>query len=144
MQQLPGVCLVESGYIGGKKPNPTYREVCKGDSGHIEAVRVLFDPIQTNYEAIIKLFLEIHDPTQKNGQGPDIGEQYQSAIFYYDQKQKDISNKCLAFLKQKGLSVVTNILPVMTFWRAEEFHQNYYAQKGTEPYCHHRVERFKD
>lgn len=136
LKQLPGVLKVESGYIGGNKQYPTYEEVCSGNTGHLEAVRVVFDIVKISYEAITKRFFEIHDPTQANGQGPDLGSQYLSAIFYFDDKQKETALDLIERLKQKGYDVVTQVLPVSVFWRAETYHQNYYTRTGKLPYCH--------
>ena len=142
MQQIPGVVDVQSGYTGGSVQAPSYEHVKTGTTGHFEAVCVTYDSSKTDYETLAKLFFEIHDPTQTNGQGPDIGSQYRSAVFYADESQKQIAEKLIAILKQKGYAVVTQVLPLQTFWPAEEYHQNYYVRKGTEPYCHMRVKRF--
>ena len=142
MQAAPGVLDVQSGYTGGRAEKPSYEQVKTGTTGHFEAVRVTYDPSQTDYETLAKLFFEIHDPTQSDGQGPDIGSQYRSAVFYADEQQKQIAEKLIGILKQKGYQVVTRVLPLETFWPAEEYHQNYYVRHGTEPYCHMRVKRF--
>lgn len=144
MQTAPGVLDVQSGYTGGMVQAPSYQQVRSGETGHYEAVRVLYDPAITDYETLAKLFFEIHDPTQADGQGPDIGSQYRSAVFYADESQKQIAEKLIDFLRQKGLSVATQVLPLKTFWPAEEYHQNYYVRKGTTPYCHRRIKRFDD
>lgn len=143
LKQLAGVLKVESGYTGGQTRDPVYEDICRGNSGHFEAVRVLYDPLKLNYETLIKYFFEIHDPTQENGQGPDIGQQYQSAIFYYDDAQKEIAVRLKAQLKVLDYNVKTKILPASIFWRAEDSHQDYYQKTGKEPYCHHYVKRFK-
>ena len=142
MKQLKGVISVESGYIGGKKENPSYEEVKAHLTGHAEAVKIVFDNEVTDYEAVLKLFFEIHDPTQEDGQGPDLGEQYRSEIFYIDQKQKEIAENLIKILYQKGYSVVTGLTPATTFWSAEDYHQDYYNRKGTLPYCHGYTKRF--
>ena len=142
MQKSKGVKTVVSGYIGGHKENPTYKEVCDGTTGHYEAVEILFDPAQTNYETLLRLFFEIHDPTHWNHQGPDYGEQYRSAVFYQNEEQKQIAEKLIKILKDKGYKVVTEIKPATTFWTAEEYHQDYYEHKGSTPYCHGYVKRF--
>lgn len=139
---LPGVLKTEVGYIGGHKTNPTYKEVCTGDTGHFEAIRVVYDPKKISYEDLTKYFFEIHDPTQRNGQGPDLGEQYLSVIFYYDEQQKKIAQKLIADLKQKGYDVATQLLAVSPFWSAEEYHQSYYQKSGKNPYCHQYTKRF--
>jgi peptide methionine sulfoxide reductase msrA/msrB len=141
-QKLPGVLATEVGYTGGKQANPRYEEVCHGTTGHIEALRVLYDPQKVSYEALVRYFFEIHDPTQENGQGPDHGKQYQSVIFYYDGQQKKIAEKLIDLLKNKGFSLATKLLAVSTFWRAENYHQAYYTHNGKQPYCHHYVQRF--
>ena len=142
MRQAPGVVDVQSGYTGGHLVHPSYEQVCSGHSGHYEAVRVLFDPSKTNYETLAKLFFEIHDPTQPDGQGPDLGMQYRSAVFYADLKQKKSAEELIRLLHKKGLCIVTQVLPLTEFWPAEDYHQHYYERKGTQPYCHRRVKRF--
>lgn len=138
----PGVISATSGYIGGAKDNPTYKEVCYTDTGHAEAVEVVYDPSKTTYEKLARIFFEIHDPTQVNRQGPDIGEQYRSAVFYVDDAQKATTEKLIAELKAKGFGVVTEVVPAAKFWPAEDYHQDYYAKTGKTPYCHARVKRF--
>jgi len=141
-QDLPGVLSTTTGYTGGQTDNPTYEEVCSGKTGHIEAVEVLFDADKIAYEGLAKLFLEIHDPTQVGRQGPDIGEQYRSAIFYVDEEQKKAAEELVSVLQKKGLRVATEIKKAQRFWPAEEYHQDYYRKAGKEPYCHIRVKRF--
>lgn len=141
-QKLPGVLKTEVGYCGGRLANPSYEEVCSGRSGHLEAVRVVFDPTLISEQALTKYFFEIHDPTQANGQGPDIGDQYKSVIFYYDDEQKRAAEKILFELTQLGFSVVTNLKPASTFWPAEEYHQDYYKKTGKQPYCHFYTKKF--
>lgn len=142
MEQAAGVISSEVGYIDGKGDNPTYREVCSHTTGYAEAVRIIFDPQKTTYEAIAKLFFEIHDPTEMNRQGPDVGDQYRSAIFYLNPGQKMTDEKLVKLLEDKGLKITTQIVPASHFWSAEEYHQNYYAKKNGSPYCHHYVKRF--
>lgn len=142
MQQQEGVISVESGYTGGDMPNPSYEQVCSGATGHAEAVEVTFDPSQVSYEQLAKLFFEIHDPTQMNRQGPDIGSQYRSEVFYTTPQQKEIAENLIKTLKGKGYDVVTKVTPASTFWKAETYHQDYYDKKGSQPYCHSRVKRF--
>jgi peptide methionine sulfoxide reductase msrA/msrB len=142
MHKLKGVKSVISGYTGGQKDHPTYKEVCSGKTGHYEAVEIVFDPSRTTYEAIARMFFEIHDPTQLNHQGPDYGEQYRSAIFYRDDEQKKVAEKLINLLKEKGFHVVTEVRKASVFWKAEEYHQEYYEHKGTLPYCHGYVKRF--
>jgi peptide methionine sulfoxide reductase msrA/msrB len=142
MHKSPGVLSVKSGYTGGHKDNPTYKEVCAGTTGHIEAVEIIFDPAKTTYETLARLFFEIHDPTQLNHQGPDYGEQYQSAVFYRDEEQKLIAEKLITLLKNKGINIVTKLRKATIFWVAEDYHQEYYEHKGSTPYCHGYVKRF--
>jgi len=141
--QLQGVLKTEVGYTGGHKLNPDYQDVCNGASGHYEAIRVVYDPEKISYEALSKYFFEIHDPTQANGQGPDIGEQYLSVIFYYDEQQKQISQKLMHQLEELGYRLTTRLLPVSVFWRAETIHQDYYEKTGNHPYCHRYQKKFK-
>lgn len=142
MEQQPGVRSVEAGYIGGRTSNPTYREVCSHTTGHAEAVRVEYDPSQVSYETLARLFFEIHDPTQVNRQGPDIGDQYRSEIFYTTPQQRQTAEKLIAELQNKGYRMATRVTPAGTFWPAEAYHQDYYRKKGTQPYCHAYTRRF--
>jgi peptide methionine sulfoxide reductase msrA/msrB len=142
MKKIPGVLSTEVGYTGGHKENPTYQEVCDGKTGHYEAIEVVFNPSQTNFETIARIFFETHDPTHWNHQGPDWGEQYRSAVFYRDTEQKRIIEMLIAELKTKGFRVVTEVKPSGKFWKAENYHQDYYDHKGQTPYCHGYVKRF--
>ncbi len=142
MQKIDGVKSVLSGYTGGHTENPSYQDVSYKNTGHYEAVEITFDPKIVNFETLAKKFFEIHDPTQKNGQGPDIGKQYRSAIFYQDKEQETISKKLIGQLKDSGYKVATKLLPVAQFFKAEEYHQDYYFRKGSLPYCHAYVKRF--
>ena len=142
MQKAKGVKTVISGYTGGHKDNPTYADVCSGKTGHYEAVEITFDPNEISFETILKLFFEIHDPTQWNHQGPDFGEQYRSAVFYRNEEQKEITRKLIGILKAKSYKVVTEVIKAGTFWKAEDYHQDYYEHKGSSPYCHGYVKRF--
>ena len=143
-KQLPAVLKAEVGYTGGRTQHPTYEDICAGNTGHYEAIRVLYDPSKISYEALTKYFFEIHDPTQTNGQGPDIGQQYQSVIFYYDDSQKKIAEHVINELELMGNKVSTKLLPVTPFWRAETYHQEYYAKNGKVPYCHRYTKKFND
>lgn len=116
--------------------NPTYKQVCTDKTGHAEAVEVIYDPSKTNHEKLARLFFETHDFTQLNRQGPDIGKQYRSAVFYLDEKQKDTAAKLIETLKQKGFGVKTEITQAGKFWPAENHHQDYYENNGKTPYCH--------
>jgi len=142
MQKAKGVVSTEVGFIGGTKDNPTYKEVCTGKTGHAEACLVVYDPEQTNYEELAKLFFETHDPTQVDRQGPDIGTQYRTEIFYLDDEQKEIANKLIGQLEKKGYKVATKVTPATTFWKAEDYHQSYYENKNGTPYCHVYVKKF--
>lgn len=137
-----GVIHVISGYTGGETKNPNYREVCKGGTGHVEAVKVIYDDKIIKYEELVKIFFEIHNFEQEGGQGPDIGEQYESYIFYKDEKEKQISQKIINELKKKGYNPVTKLRKAKDFYKAENHHQDYYAKKGGEPYCHVRRKIF--
>ncbi len=141
-KELPGVLKTEVGYTGGELTTPSYHAVCRGDSGHYEAIRVIYDVDKIDFKTVAKFFFEIHHPEQSNGQGPDIGKQYQSAIFYYTEKQKKISEELKNILIKNGLDVATQILPVVPFWPAEDYHQDYYAKNGQTPYCHIWTKRF--
>lgn len=142
LQQKVGVISTEVGYIGGHVKQPSYREVCSGTTGHAEAARVIYDPTKISYEELTKFFFETHDPTQVNRQGPDIGEQYRSEIFYLNENQKLIAEKLIGILESKGLSIATQVSQATTFWKAEDHHQDYYNNKGGVPYCHKYTKRF--
>ena len=143
LQQAHGVIQAVSGYTGGTVEHPTYRQVCEGNTGHVEAVEVMYDPKRTDYETLARLFFEIHDPTQKDGQGPDLGLQYRSVVFYRDEQQKAAAEKLIELLREKGYGVVTRLEPAARFWPAEPYHQDYYFVKGKTPYCHAPVKRFE-
>lgn len=136
LRKAKGVLSTRVGYTGGRRPSPTYQQVCTGTTGHAEAVEVTFDPSQTSYEQLARLFFETHDPTQVNRQGPDVGEQYRSVIFYTNDEQKRTAEKLIDELKLKGLPVATQVVAASTFWPAEEYHQRYYEKSGGAPYCH--------
>lgn len=141
-QKAKGVLSTQVGYTGGTKANPTYQEVCRHLTGHYEAIEVTFDPSLTSFEELARLFFEIHDPTQANGQGNDIGEQYLSAVFYNDEDQKATTIKLIELLTKKGFKIATQLKAATTFWPAEDYHQQYYEKGGGTPYCHSRVARF--
>jgi peptide methionine sulfoxide reductase msrA/msrB len=143
LKQLKGILKTEVGYTGGRTKQPTYEEVCRGHTGHYEAIRVVYDPSIIDYKTLTKYFFEIHDASQTDGQGPDIGEQYLSAIFYYNPEQKQIAEDLVQELKKLGYPVATQVLPVSQFWRAEDHHQDYYAKTKKQPYCHHYEKKFK-
>jgi peptide methionine sulfoxide reductase msrA/msrB len=137
-----GVLSTRVGYTGGHTENPTYEEVCRGDTGQVEGIEVTFDPAQTSYEELAKLFFEIHDPTQVDRQGPDVGEQYRSVIFYTDEEQKATAESLIETLQSKGYQIATQLEPAGDFWEAEDYHQDYYEKKGSQPYCHVYTKRF--
>jgi len=134
--KVEGVTDISVGYIGGEKKNPSYKEICSGTTGHAEAIQILFDPGKVSYVELVKLFFEIHDFTQINRQGPDIGEQYRSAIFYTNNEQKETAKKIIKILMDKGYRVATALVEADQFWDAEEYHQDYYNKTGNNPYCH--------
>lgn len=142
IRPMRGVISTRVGYMGGNTVSPTYQEVCSGLTGHAEALEVVFDPKQTSYEQIATLFFEIHDPTEKNRQGPDKGSQYRSSIFYVTEEQNRIAGSLVAQLKKNGYAAVTEIVPATQFYPAEEYHQDYYIKTGKEPYCHTYTKRF--
>ncbi|PIQ63694.1 MAG: methionine sulfoxide reductase [Bacteroidetes bacterium CG12_big_fil_rev_8_21_14_0_65_60_17] len=140
--QQEGVLSTRVGYCGGHVPNPSYREVCGGRTGHAETVEVVFDSGRVSFEDLVKLFFETHDPGQRDRQGPDVGTQYRSAIFYLNEAQRDTALRLIEELRQGGTDVVTEVTLAGTFWEAEDDHQNYYARTGGHPYCHVYTKRF--
>jgi peptide methionine sulfoxide reductase msrA/msrB len=142
LREVPGVLSTTAGYVGGKTAKPTYEEVCDKETGHAEAVEVLFDSRKASFETLARLFFEIHDPTQENRQGPDIGDQYRSAVFYLNEEQRKTTEKLIKLLEKKGLDVATQVVKADEFWPAENYHQDYYSKNGKEPYCHIRIKRF--
>lgn len=142
LQQIPGVLATTVGYTGGTVENPTYEQVCQKNTGHVEAVHVLYDPVRVGYEPLAKMFFETHDPTQTDGQGPDLGPQYLSEIFVFDAQQRETVEKLIGQLEEKGLKVATKIREATRFWPAEGYHQDYYLKKGSVPYCHGYTKRF--
>lgn len=142
LEGLEGVISVQSGYMGGHKDDPTYEEICTGTTGHAETVEVIIDPARTNYETVAKYFFEIHDPTQLNRQGPDIGPQYRSAVFTVSEEQKETIEELIEILKEKDFNVVTEVESASAFWPAEDYHQDYYVSTGKQPYCHFYTKRF--
>lgn len=135
-QDVQGVSQVVSGYMGGQTDNPTYREVCSGNTGHAEVVQVTFDADAVAFEDLLGIFFGIHDPTTLNRQGADVGTQYRSAVFYHDEAQKDAAEKVMAEAKQVWDNpIVTEITPASTFYAAEDYHQNYFLNNPGQPYC---------
>lgn len=135
-EKLNGVIAAISGYMGGQTENPDYKSICTGATGHLEVVRVDYDENIVSFEALAKLFFEIHDFTQTNGQGPDIGSQYLSAIFYADEKQKIVSEKVIKELEDMNYKVATSLYELVPFYEAEDYHQDYYDRHQKVPYCH--------
>ena len=131
-----GVKETTVGYMGGHTQHPTYKEVCTGETGHAETTQVVFDTTQTSYEDMVKLYFETHDFTQVGGQGPDIGDQYRSVIFYTSEAQKQMAEKYIGILTNKGYKVATILEKALEFWPAEDYHQEYYDKKQGSPYCH--------
>lgn len=142
LEHKDGVISAVSGYMGGALENPSYQDVSSGNTGHLEVVEITYDAGKVSYEELAKFFFEIHDPTQVNGQGPDIGEQYLSVIFYNNEDEKTTAHKLIDVLKNKGYKVITKVLSVSKFWKAEEYHQNYYEKKKQQPYCHVYKKKF--
>ena len=136
LEKLPGVRDVISGFMGGHKKDPSYQDVSYTDTGHVETVEVVYDPKKISYETLAKNFFEIHDFTQSNGQGPDIGSQYLSVIFYSDAKEKQVADRLIDILSKKGYKVATKVQRTSTFYPAEGYHQDYYQRHGKVPYCH--------
>ncbi|HBK30224.1 MAG TPA: methionine sulfoxide reductase [Porphyromonadaceae bacterium] len=134
--KAPGVIETNVGFMGGHVENPTYEKVCQKNTGHLETTEVVYDPEKTDYEQLVKLFFETHDFTQTNGQGPDIGPQYLSCIFYSSPLEKEIAEKYIQILFEKGYKVATMLRPTSVFWKAENYHQQYYEHKNAQPYCH--------
>ena len=149
-QDLKGVYSVESGYMGGEKKDPTYKEVCTGTTGHAEVCRIIYDPRLLTFKDLLEVFWQTHDPTTLNRQGNDAGTQYRSAIFYYSDDQKKESEFYKSELDKSGAfsdPIVTTLESVDTFYPAEDYHQNYFNQNGDQPYCSFvikpKVEKFK-
>lgn len=131
-----GVIETTVGYMGGHVDNPTYKAVCTGQTGHVETTEVVYDPSKVSFEDLLKLYYETHDFEQIGGQGPDIGPQYQSVVFYVNEEQKNLVQKYIQILTDKGYKPATQLRPAPEFWSAEEYHQEYYDRKNATPYCH--------
>lgn len=142
LESIKGVKAVSSGFMGGTVKKPSYYEVVRKNTGHLETVEVLYDASKVSYETLAKAFFEIHDPTQTDGQGPDIGSQYLSAIFVENDKERKTIEKLIKILEAKGLKIATKILDKSAFYKAEDYHQDYYEKKGSKPYCHVYRKRF--
>jgi peptide-methionine (S)-S-oxide reductase len=147
-QMLPGVISVTSGYAGGTKENPTYKEVCTGETGHAEVIQIVYDPKVVSYEKLLETFWEVHDPTTLNRQGPDSGTQYRSIILYSNEAQKAAAEKSKA-MAQKHFKqpIVTEIVPLTKFYPSEDYHHDYYRTHPNQPYCRMvirpKVEKFE-
>jgi peptide-methionine (S)-S-oxide reductase len=136
--ELKGVESVESGYTGGHVPNPTYKAVCTGMTGHAEAVQITYDPSVVSYEDLLRIFFAIHDPTTLNRQGHDVGTQYRSAIYYHSPEQKSAAEKIIAEITSAGIwgrPIVTEVAPSKEFFVAEDYHQDYFTHNPYQPYC---------
>jgi peptide-methionine (S)-S-oxide reductase len=137
-QELNGVEKVESGYAGGRVVHPSYQQVCSGNTGHAEVVRITFNPLVISYRDVLQVFFTIHDPTTLNRQGADVGTQYRSAIFYHSPSQKTIAEEAIAGVNAAGIwnnPIVTEVTPAGEFYVAEDYHQNYYRDNTRQPYC---------
>jgi peptide-methionine (S)-S-oxide reductase len=135
---LKGVEKVESGYSGGSVPKPSYRQICTGTTGHAEAVNVTFNPKEISFKELLEIFLTVHDPTTLNRQGADVGTQYRSAIFYHDGQQKTVAEEVIREIEAAKIwdaPIVTEVTPFKDFFKAEDYHQEYFAQNPDQPYC---------
>lgn len=149
-QRVDGVEKVASGYSGGYVKNPSYKEVCEGTTGHAEVCQLSYDPEQVSYDELLEIFWQTHDPTTLNRQGNDVGTQYRSVVFYHNEDQKVLAEKYKKELDEAGIyqnPIVTEIAPYETFYVAEDYHQNYFNENGSQPYCSFviqpKVEKFK-
>jgi peptide-methionine (S)-S-oxide reductase len=149
-QQVEGVLKVSSGYSGGQVANPTYKEVCTGTTGHAECLQIVYDPAKITFDELLEIFWQTHDPTTLNRQGNDVGTQYRSVVFYHNQEQKEKAEKYKEQLNKSGAfdnTIVTEIAPFSKFYIAENYHQDYYNQNGSAPYCNFvirpKVEKFQ-
>ncbi|QYJ15897.1 Peptide methionine sulfoxide reductase MsrA 2 [Rubrobacter xylanophilus DSM 9941] len=136
--ELRGVERVEPGYSGGHVENPTYEQVCTGRTGHAEVVRVWFDPRQISYRELLEVFFAVHDPTTKDRQGPDVGPQYRSVIFYHDEEQRRTAEEVISELEARGVwerPIVTEVAPLTAFYPAEDYHRDYFRRNPGQPYC---------
>lgn len=137
-EQLEGVERVVSGYSGGEVPNPSYKQVCRGNTGHAEVVQVTFDPDVSTYRQLLEVFFDVHDPTTLNRQGGDVGPQYRSVIFYHDERQRETATDVMEELEEEGRwdgPIVTEVTPLERFYEAEDYHQEYFRENPTQSYC---------
>ncbi|MFZ1529149.1 MAG: peptide-methionine (S)-S-oxide reductase MsrA [Ferruginibacter sp.] len=149
-QQLEGVIKVESGYSGGQVDNPTYKQVCTGTTGHAECLQIIYDSTKISFDELLEVFWKTHDPTTLNRQGADEGTQYRSVIFYHDERQKELALKYKSELDKSGAydaPIVTTLEPFTVFYKAEDYHQNYFNENGQQPYCRFviqpKIEKFR-
>lgn len=136
--EMEGLVSVKSGYMGGDKPNPSYKEVCTGRSGHVEVVQIAFDPAITSFREILEVFFTIHDPTTRDRQGNDVGTQYRSMIFYHSEEQRATAEQVIREFEAAKIwpgRIVTELRPAQTFYVAEDYHQRYYENNSEQPYC---------
>ncbi len=142
-QRLAGVISVLPGYAGGTKENPTYEEVCSGNTDHAEAIQITFDPAAISFETLLDVFFHLHDPTTLNHQGDDAGTQYRSAIFYHSEDQKKTAEESIKKIDAAhiyGSNIVTQVVPFTNFYPAEDYHQNYYQKNSYQPYCQYTID----
>ena len=142
--KMDGVIAADSGYMGGHTQNPTYQDICTGSTGHLEVVEVTYEPSKVSFEDLAKMFFETHESAQTNGQGPDIGSQYLSAVFYNDEAEKETIEKLIGILATKGVKSATKLIKASEhpFYKAEEYHQDYYKKHNKTPYCHTYMKKF--
>ncbi len=141
--QLKGVVRVESGYSGGNVPDPSYEQVCTGDTGHAESIEITFDPSVISFKDLLQIFFTTHDPTTYNRQGGDVGTQYRSAIFYHNPEQENIARLVIQEFNESKVwkkPIVTEVVPYREFYKAEDYHQDYYAKNSRQPYCRVMIE----
>jgi peptide-methionine (S)-S-oxide reductase len=150
-QEMAGVLGVQSGYMGGHVANPSYRDVCNGKTGHIEVTQITFDPAVTSYREVLEVFFAIHDPTSRDRQGNDTGPQYRSAIFYHSERQRETAVELIRKLDAEGIwsrPIVTGVRAAETFYRAEDYHQDYFRSNPQQPYCAYvidpKVRKFRE
>ena len=150
-QKLNGVISLAPGYSGGSVKDPTYKEVCEGNTGHAEVIQIIYDPSILNFDELLEVFWKSHDPTTLNRQGNDVGPQYRSVIFYHDEEQRQKAEKYKAELASSKIfeqPIVTEISPFTEFYVAEDYHYNYYNNNGSQPYCYYvirpKLEKFKN
>jgi peptide-methionine (S)-S-oxide reductase len=150
-QELEGVLSVTSGYMGGRIQNPTYEQVCSGSSGHVEVAQLAFDPAVVSFRDILNVFFTVHDPTSRDRQGNDVGTQYRSAIFYHSEEQKRVAEEAIRELDAEGIwskPIVTEVRPAEIFYRAEDYHQEYFQNHPNQPYCAYivapKVKKFRE